>query len=72
MKKPVLPVRKRTERVERVETHSRVPKEMLDMIADLNTRLLRQAQVIRDLEGRLARVESPVAEIVRFANRHAS
>lgn len=72
MTAPVLPIRKsRTERVERVETRAEVPSEILDLIADLNTRLLREIAAREALERDVARMKPIVDAVVDHARKIA-
>lgn len=61
-----------SERVlERIEARDRVPAEILDLIADLNTRLLREIAAREALERDVARMKPIVDAVVDHARKIA-
>ena len=69
MSAPILPIRR--QHSERVEMRASVPDEVLDLIADLNTRLLVEASERAKLEAQIARVLPIVDAIVDHARKSA-
>jgi hypothetical protein len=67
---PVLPIRR--QRTERIETRTNIalPPAILEIVSDLNTRLLRQAAEIAELQGAISQMKpmvdlaAPVAKAI--------
>jgi len=69
MSAPILPIRR--QHSERVEMRASVPDEVLDLIADLNTRLLREIAAREALERDVARMKPIVDAVVDHARKIA-
>lgn len=69
MSAPILPIRR--QHSERVEMRASVPDEVLDLIADLNTRLLREIAAREALERDVARMKPVVDAVVDHARKIA-